>query len=38
MLKAASKTTPKYAYLKEYEIGADELLGNPDPHFMQITQ
>lgn len=37
MLKAASKTTPKYAYLREeYEIGADELLGNPDPHFMQI--
>lgn len=37
MLKAASKTTSKYAYLRvEYEIGADELLGNPDPHFMQI--
>lgn len=37
MLKAASKTASKYAYLREeYAIGADELLGNPDPHFMQI--
>lgn len=25
------------AYLKEeYAVGTDELLGNPDPHFMQI--
>lgn len=36
MLKAASKTALKCAYLgQEYAIGADELLGNPDPHFMQ---
>lgn len=27
----------KYAYLREEcAIGADELLGNTDPHFMQI--
>lgn len=37
MLEAASKTTLMYAYLREkYAIRADELLGNPDPHFMQI--
>lgn len=37
MLEAASKMTLTYAYLREkYAIRADELLGNPDPHFMQI--
>lgn len=37
MLEAASKTILMYSYLREkYAIGADELLGNPDPHFMQI--
>lgn len=39
MLEAASKTALKDAYLREeHAIGADELLGNPDPHFMQIDQ
>jgi hypothetical protein len=36
MLATSSKTALKHAYLKEYAIGADELLGNPDSHFMQM--
>lgn len=37
MLEAARETTSEGAYLREeYAVGTDELLGNPDPHFMQI--
>lgn len=37
MLAATRETTLEHAYLREeYAVGTDELLGNPDPHFMQI--
>lgn len=37
MLEAVRGTTSESAYLREeYAVGTDELLGNPDPHFMQI--
>lgn len=37
MLEAVRGTTSEGAYLREeYAVGTDELLGNPDPHFMQI--
>lgn len=37
MLKASKENFPEVCYLREeYAFGADECLGNPDLHFMQI--